>query len=68
MSGTTVMLGVTGILVGTVFLTSIFFQTVLGFSALSAGLAFLPFALAITAGTHLATQLLARTSPPAEPP
>ena len=33
-SSTTVMLGVTGILVGTVFLTSIFVQTVLGFSAL----------------------------------
>ena len=34
-SGTAVMLGVTGILVGTVFLTSIFLQTVLGFSALA---------------------------------
>ena len=31
------MLGVTGILVGTVFLTSIFLQTVLGFSALETG-------------------------------
>ena len=50
-SGTTVMLGVTGLLVGAVFLTSIFVQTVLGYSALRAGLAFLPFALAITAGT-----------------
>jgi len=57
------MLGVTALLVGTVFLTSIFVQTVLGFNALSAGVAFLPFALAITAGTHLASQLLARTSP-----
>ena len=55
-SGTTVMLGVTGLLVGTVFLTSIFFQTVLGYSALRAGLAFLPFALAITAGTHARRQ------------
>lgn len=62
-SGTTVMLGVTGILVGTVFLTSIFFQTVLGFSALGAGVAFLPFAISITAGTHLASKLLSRTSP-----
>ena len=57
------MLGVTAILVGTVFLTSIFVQTVFGFNALSAGVAFLPFAFAITAGTHLASQLLARTSP-----
>jgi EmrB/QacA subfamily drug resistance transporter len=62
-SSTTVMLGVTGILVGTVFLTSIFVQTVLGFSALKAGLAFLPFALAITAGTVVARHLLAHASP-----
>jgi MFS family permease len=62
-SGTTVMLGATALLVGTVFLASIFFQTVLGYSALRAGLAFLPLALAITAGTHLASKLLTRTSP-----
>ena len=62
-SGTTVMLGVTGILVGTVFLTSIFVQTVLGFSALETGLAFLPFALAITVGTVVARHLLAHVSP-----
>ena len=62
-SGTTVMLGVTALLVGTVFLTSIFFQTVMGYSALRAGIAFLPFALAITAGTHLASKLLTKTSP-----
>ncbi|MEP7054849.1 MAG: MFS transporter [Actinomycetota bacterium] len=62
-SGTTVMLGISAILVGAVFLTSIFFQTVLGFSALRAGVAFLPLALAITAGTHVAGKLLTRTSP-----
>lgn len=62
-SSTTVMLGVTGILVGTVFLTSIFVQTVLGFSALKAGVAFLPFALAITAGTVVARHLMAHLSP-----
>ncbi|HEV7655560.1 MAG TPA: MFS transporter [Mycobacteriales bacterium] len=62
-SGTTVMLGVTGLLVGTVFLTSIFFQTVLGFSALRAGVAFLPLALAITAGAHLAGKMLAHAAP-----
>ena len=45
------MLGVTGILVGAVFLTSIFLQTVLGYSALRTGVTFLPFALAITVGT-----------------
>ena len=62
-SGTTVMLGVTGILVGAVFLTSIFVQTVLGYSALAAGVAFLPFAFAVTAGTQVARHLLAHVSP-----
>lgn len=62
-SGTTVMLGVSGILVGTVFLASIFVQRVLGLSALAAGLGFVPFALAITAGTQIARHLLARMSP-----
>ncbi len=62
-SGSAVMLGVTGILVGAVFLTSIFLQNVLGFSALSTGLAFLPFALAITAGTVAARHLLSHISP-----
>ncbi len=62
-TSTTVMLGVTGLLVGAVFLTSIFVQGVLGYSALKAGLAFLPFALAITAGTVVAKHLLAHASP-----
>ena len=62
-SGTTVMLGATALLVGTVFLCSIFFQTVVGYSALRAGVAFLPLALAIAAGTHLASKLLTKSSP-----
>lgn len=62
-SGTTVMLGVTGILVGTVFLTSIFVQTVMGHSAIRTGLAFVPFALAITVGTVLAKHALAHGTP-----
>jgi EmrB/QacA subfamily drug resistance transporter len=62
-SGTAVMLGVTGLLVGAVFLGSIFLQTVLGFSALETGLAFLPFALAITVGTVLARHMLGHLSP-----
>ena len=62
-SGTAVMLGVTGLLVGAVFLTSIFLQTVLGYSALRTGVAFLPFALAITAGTVVARHLLAPPLP-----
>ncbi len=51
-SGSVVMLGVTGVLVGAVFLGSIFMQTVLGFSALEAGLGFLPLAAALVVGTH----------------
>ena len=62
-SGTAVMLGVTGILVGTVFLTSIFVQTVMGYSAIRAGVAFVPFALAITVGTVLAKHALAHGAP-----
>jgi hypothetical protein len=62
-SGTTVMLGVTGLLVGAVFMSSIFVQGVLGYSALRAGLSFLPFALALTVGTQVARHLLAHVSP-----
>jgi EmrB/QacA subfamily drug resistance transporter len=62
-AGTTVMLGVTGILVGTVFLASIFVQTVMGYSAIKAGVAFVPFALAITIGTIVARHAMAHGTP-----
>ena len=62
-SGTTVMLGITGILVGVVFLTSILLQAHLGYSALKAGVAFLPFALAITVGAVVARHALAHLAP-----
>ena len=62
-SGTGVMLGVTGLLVGAVFLSSVFFQTVLGYSALQAGLAFLPLAVVITMGTRLGSHLLGHIPP-----
>jgi hypothetical protein len=61
--GTTVMLGITAILVGAVFLNSIYLQNVLGYSALRAGMAFLPFAFAITAGTQVVRHLLGHTPP-----
>jgi len=61
-SGTSVMLGTTGILVGVIFLTSIFVQTVLGYSALETGLSFLPLALAMTAAAHAASHLTTRAS------
>ncbi len=62
-SGTTVMLGVTGLLVAAVYLCSIFLQTVLGFSALQAGLSFLPMAFALAAGTHVAARALSHLAP-----
>lgn len=62
-SGTGVMLGVTGLLVGAVFLGSVFFQTVLGYTPLQAGLAFLPLAVAITLGTRLGSHLLGHAAP-----
>ena len=53
-SSTSVMLGITGLLMAVVFLTSIFGQTALGYSALESGLAFLPLAVTLVVGTHLA--------------
>jgi EmrB/QacA subfamily drug resistance transporter len=61
--GTIVMLGVTGLLVGAVFMTSIFLQGVLGYSALKTGLAFLPMALALTVGTIVARHALSHAAP-----
>lgn len=62
-SGTTVMLGITGLLVAAVYLCSIFLQTVLGFSALEAGLSFLPMAFALAIGTHVAAKALGHLAP-----
>jgi hypothetical protein len=59
---TAVMLGITGLLIGTIFLASNFVQTTLGYSALSAGLAFLPLAIALVVGTHLAAHVSAHLS------
>ena len=53
-SSTTVMLGITGLLMAVVFLTSIFGQTALGYSPLESGLAFVPLAATLVIGTHLA--------------
>ena len=53
-SSTTVMLGITGLLMALVFLTSNFVQASLGYSALESGLAFLPLAATLVVGTHLA--------------
>ena len=55
-----VVLGVTGILVGTFFLNSLYLQHVLDASALETGLAFLPLALSIGVAAYAASSLLPR--------
>ncbi len=59
-SSAAVMLGATGILVGTFFLNSLFLQNVLGSSALETGLAFLPLVLVIGLAAHAGPHLLER--------
>ena len=59
-SGALVMLGATGILVGTFFLNSMLLQHVLGASPLQTGLAFLPLAIMIGFAAHSAPHLLSR--------
>ena len=59
-AGVVVMLGATGILVGTFFLNSLYLQDVQHASALRAGLEFLPVTVVIGAGAHLASRLLPR--------
>jgi EmrB/QacA subfamily drug resistance transporter len=57
-SSAVVMLGATGILVGTFYLNTLYLQNVLGHSALRTGLSFLPLALVIFAAAHLGSHLL----------
>jgi hypothetical protein len=61
--GTGVMFIGTGLLVGVVFLLSIYLQTALGYSAFRAGAAFLPLAAAVAVGTHVGGLLLGRLAP-----
>jgi EmrB/QacA subfamily drug resistance transporter len=61
-AGTATMTGITAVLVGVIYLTSIFCQTVLGYSAVRTGVALLPLAAAIAAAAHIARHLLANTS------
>ena len=57
------MAGVTGVVVGAVFLVSLYLQQVIGSSAIVAGLEFLPFAAAITASAVAGSKLIAHLSP-----
>jgi EmrB/QacA subfamily drug resistance transporter len=56
-----VLLGVTGILIGTFFLNSLYLQGVNGATALETGLAFLPLAVAIGMSAHFASAVMPRT-------
>lgn len=59
-SGTFVMLTASALMLAFFFLSSLYLQGVLGFSPLRTGVAFLPVAVAITAGAHLASRLVGR--------
>ena len=59
-AGASVMLGATGLLVGTFFLNSLFLQEVQGASALRVGLEFLPLVVVIGVAAHLASRLMPR--------
>ena len=59
-AGSVVMLGVTGLLVGSFFLNTLFLQERMGASAIEAGLAFLPLALVILVAAHIASHLIGR--------
>ena len=62
-SASTVMAGVTGAVVGAIFLSSLYLQQVLGSSAVVTGLQFLPLAAAITLSAAVASKLLPHTGP-----
>jgi EmrB/QacA subfamily drug resistance transporter len=64
-SASTVMAVITGAVVGAIFLSSLFLQTVLGSSAIETGLQFLPLAACITAGAAVASHLLGKVTPKA---
>ncbi|WP_245651684.1 MFS transporter [Streptosporangium amethystogenes] len=59
-SGTFVMLVATGLMLALFFLSSLYLQHVLTFSALETGLMFLPVAIAITVGAQLGGHLIGK--------
>jgi EmrB/QacA subfamily drug resistance transporter len=59
-AGTLVMLVASGLMLSLFFLSSVYLQGVRGFDAVATGLTFLPAAVAITVGAHLAGQLVGR--------
>jgi EmrB/QacA subfamily drug resistance transporter len=59
-SAVAMMLGVTGILAGTFFVSSVYLQGTLGWSALGTGLAFLPIIVALVLGVHATAHAVGR--------
>ena len=59
-AGAGMMLAATGVMAGSFFLTSVYMQGTLGWSALGSGLAFLPFVAAIAVGVHATSHTVAR--------
>jgi EmrB/QacA subfamily drug resistance transporter len=57
-SASAVMAGVTGVVVGAIFLSSLYLQDIVGASPLLAGVQFLPLAAAITVAAALASKVL----------
>ena len=62
-SASVVMAGVTGAVVGSIFLSSLYLQQVLGSSPVVTGLEFLPLAAAITLAAAVASHLLPHAGP-----
>jgi EmrB/QacA subfamily drug resistance transporter len=62
-SGSTVMAGITGAVVGVMFLSSLYLHQVLGSSAVVTGLQFLPLAAAITLGAAAASHAIGHLGP-----
>jgi Na+/melibiose symporter-like transporter len=63
LAGQLVMLASSGLLLATYFLASLYLQRLLGYSALDAGLVFLPAALATIVGSHLAALAVGHLGP-----
>ncbi|NJC71403.1 MFS transporter [Planosporangium thailandense] len=59
-SASAVMAGVTGVVVGAIFLSSLYLQAIIGASPVIAGLEFLPLAAAITLAATAASKLIGR--------
>jgi EmrB/QacA subfamily drug resistance transporter len=63
LAGQLVMLATSGLLLATYFLSSLYLQRVLGYTALDTGLVFLPAALLTIAGSHLGTHAVSHLGP-----